>query len=132
MLGHSLAMLRLIKQRLAIRSYVWKLSQELLRRFGKKKFYTREEVTRAAKKSHLSTAFIAYAHAIFCTRPEFDAHYGPLQVACTYDDLRSVVSRRYFRGIRDFDAARVVAATRREGIIGGFQESGEGTHASGY
>lgn len=125
-------MFRLIKRRLAIRSYVWKLSQELSRRFGKKKFYSVDEVTQAAERGHLSTAFIAYAHAIFCARADFDARYSALGVACTYDGLRGVVSRRYFGGATGFDAARLIAATRREGIIGEFHESGEGTHTSGH
>ncbi|MBK8001676.1 MAG: hypothetical protein IPK15_23970 [Verrucomicrobia bacterium] len=123
-------MLRLIKRRLAIRSYVWKLSQELSRRFGKMKFYSVNQVMQAAERGHFSMAFIAYAHAIFCARGDFDAHYSTLGVNCTYDGLRAVVSRRYFGGVADFDAARVIAATRREGVIGEFEESGEGTHAS--
>lgn len=125
-------MIRFIKRRFAIRSYVWKLSQELLRRFGKKKFYTVEEVTQAVERSHLSTAFIAYAHATFCTRPNFDSHYSALRVACTYEGLRAIVSRRYFRGVVDFDAAQVIAATRKEGIVGEFYESGEGTHGARF
>lgn len=125
-------MIRLIKRRLAIRSYVWKLSQELLRRFGKKKFYTVEEVTQTVERAQLSSTFIAYAHATFCARPDFDSHYLALRVACTYDGLRAVVSRRYFGGVADFDAAQVIAATRKEGIVGEFHESGEGTHASGH
>ena len=106
-------MIRLIKRRLAIRSYVWKLSQELFRRFGKKRYYSTDEVTQAARRSALPTAFLAYAHAIFCTRADFDAYYTPLRVACTYEGLRAVVSRRYFGGVRDFDAASIVNATRR-------------------
>ena len=50
-------MIRLIKRRLAIRSYVWKLSQELFRRFGKKHYYSTDEVTQAAQRSALLTAF---------------------------------------------------------------------------
>ncbi len=125
-------MLRLIKRRLAIRSYVWKLSQDLLRRFGKKNYYTIDEVTNAAERGRFSAAFIAYAHAIFCARADFDARYSALGVACTYDGLRAIVGRRYFDSATDFDAARVVAATRREGIIGDFHDGGEGTHASHY
>lgn len=124
-------MIRFIKRRFAIRSYVWKLSQELLRRFGKKKFYSADEVTQAAERGQFSAAFIAYAHAMFCARRDFDSHYSASRVTCTYDGLRAVVSKRYFRGATDFDAARVIAATRKEGVVGGFNESGEGTHASG-
>ena len=118
-------MIRLIKRRLAIRSYVWKLSQELLYRFGKKRYYSIENVTQAVQRSALSSVFLAYAHAIFCSRPDFDAHYEPLRVACTYDGLRSAVSRRYFGGLRNFDAASIVRATRRVDESD-FHESGAG------
>ena len=118
-------MLRLIKRRLAIRSYVFKLSQKLPQRFGKKNHYSIEEVTNAARDAGYQTAFIAYAHAIFCSRADFDAYYQQLQVRCNYDELRAVVSRRYFNGVRDFDAASIIAATKRTNE-GSFYESGLG------
>jgi len=118
-------MIRLIKRRRAIRSYVFKLSQALPRRFGKKNFYRIEEVTKSAGGANLQMAFIAYAHAIFCSRADFEAYYEQLGVRRTYDDLRATVSRRYFGGARDFDAARVIAATRRTND-GDYYESGIG------
>lgn len=118
-------MLRFIKRRLAIRSYVWKLSQELSRRFDKKHCYTIEEVTKSAQGAGLRMAFLSYAHAIFCSREEFDAYYAPLQLRCTYDGLRVVVSRRYLSGVRDFDAADIINATKHT-QEGRFEESGIG------
>jgi hypothetical protein len=105
-------MIRLIKRRIAINNYVWKLSQELLRRFGKKHYYSIEEVTQAARGASFRIAFLSYAHAIFCSRADFDAYYVPLRVACTYDGLRAFVSRRYFGGVRDFDAASIVSSAK--------------------
>ena len=118
-------MIRFIKRRLAIRSYVWKLSQDLCRRFDKKHHYSIEQVTKAAQGAGLRTAYLSYAHAIFCSREEFDGYYAPLRLRCTYDGLRAVVSRRYFSGVRDFDAADIINATKhtREGR---FEESGIG------
>lgn len=117
-------MIRLIAKRLAIGKYVKKLSPELLRRFGKKRFYSIEEVTQAARRSSQPMAFIAYAHAIFCSQTDFDAYYVPLGIACTYDGLRTVVSRRFFGGRCDFDAANIIAWTKpRDGY---FYESGAG------
>jgi hypothetical protein len=107
---------------------VWKLSQELLRRFGKKQYYSVDEVTQACRRASLRTAFLAYAHAIFCSRSDFDAHYGPLRVACTYDGLRIVVRRRYFGELRDFDAADIVSiiSAIKKMDVGGFYESPAG------
>ena len=53
-------------------------------------------------------AFLAYAHALYCSRSDFDAHYTPLRVACTYDGLRRFVSRKHFGGVLDFDAERII------------------------
>jgi hypothetical protein len=57
-------------------------------------------------------AFIAYAHAIFCTREGIDEYYEPLRVRCTYDGLREQVSKRYFGGVRDFDAATLIRVSK--------------------
>ncbi|HVM48842.1 MAG TPA: DUF6559 family protein [Candidatus Acidoferrum sp.] len=95
-------------RRSAIDDYVWNLSQELSRHLGNKKYYGIEEVSRIAAESGCTMAYIAYAHAMFCSRADFDAYYGPLRVACTYDGLRDVIARRYCDGARSFDAAGVV------------------------
>jgi hypothetical protein len=120
-------MFRLIRKRLAIRSYVWKLSQELLDRFGKKSYYSLDEVTQACCRGGLPTDFVAYAHAIFCSRSDFDAYYGPLRAACTYDRLRMVVSRRFFGGVHDFNPDEIVSYVRAriKKDVGGFRQSGD-------
>lgn len=95
-------------RRSAIDDYIWSLSQELSQHFGTKQYYSVEEVSRIAGESGCKMAYLAYAHAMFCSRADFDAYYGPLRVACTYDGLRDVIARRYFDGARGFDAAGVV------------------------
>lgn len=95
-------------RRSAIEDYVWSLSQELARHFGTRKHYSIEDVSRVAGESGCKMAYIAYAHAMFSSRADFDAYYGPLRVACTYDGLRDVIARRYFDGTRGFDATTVV------------------------
>jgi hypothetical protein len=95
-------------RRTAIEDFVWSLSQELSRHFGPKKYYNVEEVSRIAGESGCKMAYIAYAHAMFCSRADFDAYYSPLRVACMYDGLRDLIARRYFDGALGFDAATVV------------------------
>lgn len=95
-----------------IERFVWRLPQALVRRFGSKKYYTVDEVTRTARDAGYDMAFIAHAHALFCTREGFDEYYEPLRVCCTYDGLREQVSKRYFGGVRDFDAADLVIASK--------------------
>src|ERR1017187_10284733 len=98
-------------QRAAIEDYYWGLSQELSQHFGLKQFYRLDEVSRIADESGCAKAYMAFAHAMFCSRPDFDAYYEPLHVACTYDGLRRVISRRYFDGALGFDAATIVRLT---------------------
>ncbi len=100
------------RKRAAVEDYVWRLSQDLSRRFGARKYYTVEQVTRAAEASGATKVYIAFAHAMFCSRQEFDDYYTPLRVACTYDGLREPVSRRYFGNARNFDAATIVRMAR--------------------
>jgi hypothetical protein len=96
------------KRRTAIDDYVWSLSQELSQRLGMKNHYSVDEVSRIVRESRYRIAYLAYAHAMFCSRSAFDAYYGPLHVACTYDGLRDVIARRYLHGARGFDAADIV------------------------
>jgi hypothetical protein len=101
-------MIHLLKRRRAVHSYFWGLSQELSHRFGKKNCYSIAEVTTAAQHGTYDMAFIAYAHGMYCSRTDFDAHYGPMHVACTYDGLREVIGRRFFAGATGFDAMNVL------------------------
>src|SRR6185437_5136410 len=95
-------------RRSAIDDYIWNLSQELLRHFGRKRYYDIEDVSQIARGSDFDMAYIAYAHAMFCSRADFNAYYGPLRVRCTYDGLRKVIGCRYFNGAYGFDAGSVV------------------------
>jgi hypothetical protein len=101
-------MIRLLKRRSAIGSYFWRLPQVVSRRFGKKSHYSIAEVSTAAAGGSFNMAFIAYAHAMFCSRDDFDAYYGPLRVACTYDGLRHSIARRFFCGATGFDATNIL------------------------
>jgi hypothetical protein len=120
-------MIRYVKRYLAIRSYVHRLSQDLVRRFDKRPFYSVEQVTHAVQRGKYSAAFIAYAHAAFCSQPDFDAHYDPLGVSCSYQGLRSTIARRYFSGRMDFDAETIIYKFKRGDFSRGeFYESGIG------
>lgn len=126
-------MIRHIKRYLAIRSYMRKLSQDLVRRFGKRQFYSIGQVTQAVERGKFSAAYIAYAHATFCRQTDFDAHYSPLGVACTYEGLRRVVGRRYLSGQIDFDATTVISKFRSvDHSRGDFYESKIGDDYSGH
>jgi hypothetical protein len=117
-------MVRHVKRYLAIRTYVYRLSQDLVRRFDKRSFYSVEHVTQAVQRGEYSATFIAYAHAAFCRQTDFDAYYGPLGVSCSYDGLRRTIGRRYLSGQLDFDAGTIINKFRRgAGGRGDFYDS---------
>jgi len=117
--------LRAIRRYFAIRAYTKRLSGDLRRRFGLKPLYTIDLVTKAVERGGYSKAFIAYAHATYCSREDFDAHYGPLGVKCTFDGLRAVVAKRYLHGRTDFDAETVINQMNQQSWAGDtFSESG--------
>ena len=101
-------MIRYLKRRSAIGSYFWRLSQAVSRRFGRKNYYSIDEVSTAAEAGRFDLAFITFAHAMFCSRDDFNAYYGPLQVACTYEGLRVSIARRFFGGAMGFDATNIL------------------------
>ena|SRR5436190_14182450 len=120
-------MIRHIKQYLAVRSYMRGLSQDLVRRFGKKSLYTVQQVTQAVERGKFSAAFIAYSHAAFCCQADFDGYYQSLGVSCSYQGLRRTIGRRYLYGKLDFDAATIISRFRRANYgQGEFYESGLG------
>lgn len=112
-------------RRSAVDDYVWRLSQKLAANLGTKAHYDIEKVTRIARDLGCDMAYIAYAHAMFCSRRDFDDYYGPLHVRCTYDGLRAIISRHYFSGAYGFNAASVVhLATPPEEWAYSFHEGG--------
>src|SRR4051812_15024981 len=100
-----MTMLRAIKRYLAIRQYVRRLSQELARRFGRKTFYSIDEVTKAVARGGFTNVYIAYAHAAYCSPQEFKNYYDALGVNCTFEGLRQTIAKRYLNGRTDFDAS---------------------------
>src|SRR4051812_11414804 len=102
-------MIRAVRRYFAIRSYVKRLSGDLRRRFGLKPFYTIDHVTKAVERGGYTKDFIAYAHATYCSRDDFNAWHVPRIVKCAYDDLRQIVAKRYLRGQLGFDAETVIA-----------------------
>jgi len=96
----------------AIEDYIWGLSQELDRRFGPRNVYTIEEVSKVVRIGGYRQEFVAHAHAIFCSRCDFDEEYKFKKEKVGYCELREVVARRYFARAHEFDAESVVRMAR--------------------
>jgi hypothetical protein len=119
-------MFQCIHQRSAIKSYVMKLSLELFSRLGKKHHYTVGQISRITEAAGLETDYLAYAHALFCDRTGFRRHYKRTDMRDRYEALRDEVSKRFFGGVRDFDAATIIDGVRSLRIDPQFYESGTG------
>jgi hypothetical protein len=103
-----------------------------MRRFGEQSYYPVEMVTQAVERGGLSPTFIAYAHAAYCTEKDFNLHYEPMQVACSYQGLRRTIAKRYFSGQLSFDAKIIIARFYRRAFDSDrFYESDIGTNITG-
>jgi hypothetical protein len=126
-------MFRLLKRRKAIKSYIYRLSLELHRRFGEKRFYSFEEVDRLFENGKYDKAFSAYAYALLCSRSSFDSYFSQLKVNCTYDGLRKFVAKKYFSGIIDFDASSIVHFAKGVGDKSYYESNlGSSSNDSGF
>ena len=99
------SLLRIFRQRRAIKQFVKRLPLDLQKRFGEKRHYDLAEVSKVVESGQYDMAFVAFAHALFCSRDDFNAYYEPLRIRTTYDELRDKVASRFFGGVSDFDAA---------------------------
>src|SRR4051812_7105786 len=109
-----------IKEWSAIKTYFMKLSLELFSRFGKKHYYSTEEVSHTAEAGGFKIDCVVFAHALFCDRKDFRRCYKRTPFRDQYEKLRGEVSNRYFGGVRDFDAANIIDAVRSLDIKGDF------------
>ena len=122
-------MIRILRQRRAIKSIVRRLPLVIHRQFGPRSSYSIDQVNRALDRSEMDSAFAAYAHALLCNREDFDAYYGPLNLRCDYLSLRRKMAKRFLSGIIDFDAQSVYRYALdygRQYISDEFCESGLG------
>lgn len=125
-------MFQRVKRYFAIRSYVERLSRELVRRFDRRPFYSIEQVLQAAQRGGFSMTFIAHAHAVFCREEDFDAFYRPDGAGCNYQNLRRTIARRYFSGSMEFNAETIILKFRRGNFSHTeFSESGIGDNPGG-
>ena len=84
-------MWRYFRKRRALRAYRTTLFKQLRKTYGRKLFYTTEEVTTAIRDVRASTEFSCFALGMFCDREAFDAHHAARGETCEYAAIRSEV-----------------------------------------
>ena len=123
-------MIQSIKRYVAVSSYVKRLSRELMKRFGRKPFYTVKNVTQAVQRGGFPEAFIIHAHAIYCSQDDFAQHYGLQEALGNYFKLRRPVANRYLFNYMDFNAQTICDKYWGSAYsAGGFYESGTGIYS---
>lgn len=101
-------MIRRIKKYFAIRSYVRRLGPQLVRRFGKRRFYTPQQVRTAVRGGGFSEDDICYAYSMFCSLEDFNAYHAEAGEPGNYDEMRAEVGHTYFGGSTDFEPASII------------------------
>jgi hypothetical protein len=91
-------MFRWLRKRRAIRAYRRELGPQLLRRFGSKRHYSREEVFGTVREGGFSEEFDCIALAIYCEQAEFVAYHQEAGLACDYDAMRASAGCAAFEG----------------------------------
>jgi hypothetical protein len=77
-----------IRKRLTLRSYRRKLGPALVKRYGRERFYSVNQIRTTVDKLGLNTDYICYAYAEYCTRDDFDAHHVSTGEACDWTEMR--------------------------------------------
>ncbi len=84
-------MLELARKKLAIRSYRDRLGSYLDRKHGRHRAFTVPEVRAAARDLGLSSEYLIYAYARYCTKEAFDVHQRSVGRRERYEDIRKEI-----------------------------------------
>lgn len=115
-------MIQSIQRYLAIRSYLRRMCNDLVRRFGRRMYYSVDQVSQAVKRGKYSDEYLIYAHAAYCRLEDFESFYRASGQADRWGKLRQIISRRYLSGQFDFDAGTIYARYRKAVYMRGISE----------
>ena len=83
------------------------VGNDLVKHYGKRKFYTVSQVRNANKRQGIEIDFCCWSHAVFNTRVDFDKHHESIGESCDYvamkADMLSSVSTSADASWLDFD-----------------------------
>ena len=98
------------KKRRAIKSFVRDMGPALRQDFGKKPYYTAEEVRSAGRRVGSDMDYLPYAFVMFCTPETFASQDSGSGETHDYDAMRHEVGSTYFGGDTSFSADTVIEA----------------------
>lgn len=89
------------------RNQVKRVGDDLVRQYGKKRFYTVQEVKDSNRRCDIPLDFGCWSHATFNTHSDFDAYHQSIGELCDYvamkSEMLSSVSNATDTSIFDFD-----------------------------
>jgi hypothetical protein len=71
------------------RDQVKRVGDDLVKQYGKKSFYTVEEVKQSNRRCNISLDFGCWSHATFNTHKDFDAFHHSIGEQCDYVSMKS-------------------------------------------
>ena len=84
-------MWRFLRKRRALRAYRTILFRHLRLTYGRKLYYSTEEVRDGVMALRVSDEFLCYALGMFCDQVAFDAFHAAAGERCDYGDMRTEV-----------------------------------------
>jgi hypothetical protein len=87
----------------AIKSYILKLPNLLIRTYGKSQKYTPEQIIAVAEDYKLNLKQIGFAMAMFSTKHNFDSYVQKSGLKWKYKVMRREVADKYFGGQVGFE-----------------------------
>jgi len=91
-----------------VKTSLHKLAAELVQRWRNQNCYRVEQVTEAAEAVGSAADFIVYGHAIFCSKADFEAHYGTQPGEYDYEGLRKGIGKRFWPDVPQLDLATLL------------------------
>jgi hypothetical protein len=119
-------MWRYLRKRRALKAYRSKLFRHLRDTYGRKLYYSTEEVRTGIRTIGASVDFECYALGMFTERAMFDAYHAATGEACDYQAMRAEV----FAHVADVPVTAESAHLFDGGCEPSHHDSGGGDHGS--
>lgn len=84
-------MWRFLRKRRALRSYRTTLFKHLRETFGRRLYYSTEQVRDSAAAVNANPEFLCYALGLFCDRAAFEAYHTATGEHCDYGAMRAEI-----------------------------------------
>jgi predicted Co/Zn/Cd cation transporter (cation efflux family) len=70
------------------RKQVQRVGDDLVKNYGKKRYYTVQEVKAANQRQYINLDFSCWSYATFNTRNDFDTYHQSIGETCDYDVMK--------------------------------------------